>query len=151
MRSLETDQISIALRGEKIDKLLCKHGSIGYKMDSEDSESGSPILIRRNEYYHLVGIHICGKKGLGTGLQFDENIQRKVNSWVTCPEGTLDISNNSLDSKTFDMFTRLPWNNLVSLNLDNNNLMCTGMIVLTKITLPTLRELHICNNNIVKF
>jgi V8-like Glu-specific endopeptidase len=40
-------------------------------MPSYPTESGSPILIKRKEYYHIVGIHINSKKDLGSGLQFD--------------------------------------------------------------------------------
>lgn len=143
-------EMKFAIRGEKIDKLMCKYGSIGYKMDSSQSESGSPILIRRNEYFHIVGIHICGKKGLGSGLQFDEDMRKTINSWITVKEGRMNLSEKAIDSKAMSLLVSRDWQYLTILNLDNNHLMSAGLIVLTKESWPVLRELHVCNNEIAK-
>lgn len=40
----------------------------------------------------MVGIHICGAKGLGSGLQFDERIRGDINSWVCSCVGSIDLS-----------------------------------------------------------
>lgn len=47
----KNEQIEYNLRGQKIDMLICKSSSLGYKMQSFASEAGSPIMIRRNEEY----------------------------------------------------------------------------------------------------
>lgn len=70
------------MRGEKISALVCKDSAFGYKMESFPSEVGSPIMVRRNEYYQIVGMHMGGKKGLSCGLQFDEQIRNHLNSWL---------------------------------------------------------------------
>ena len=40
----------------------------------------------------MVGIHINGIKGLGCGLQFDDQIRNDINSWIEHIEGEIDIS-----------------------------------------------------------
>ena len=80
------------MRGQKIEKLVCKNRAIGYTMDTTQSECGSPILVRRNEYYHVVGLHIYGKKGLSTGIQIDEALRKSINIWICVTEGKMNLS-----------------------------------------------------------
>jgi hypothetical protein len=77
-------------------------------------------------------------------------MRKTINSWVSVPEGRLNLSGKELDTKAFSLLTNYDWRNLVILNVDNNHLMLAGLLVLTKITWPVLRELHACNNEIVK-
>lgn len=62
----------------------------------------------------------------------------------------MNLSSQGLDWKTITHFTPKDWQNLTILNLDNNRLMSSGLIVLTKSSWPALRELHMCNNEIGK-
>lgn len=51
--------------------MFCKNSALGYKMESQPSECGSPLVVRRGDYCQTIGIHINGTKGLSCGLQFD--------------------------------------------------------------------------------
>lgn len=144
----EGGETRLALRGERIDRLACKDGSMGYRMESSPTECGSPILVRRQEHFHLVGMHICGKKELGTGLQLDEAVRVELNSWLSTTEGRLDLSGKGLEEKALAVLASGDWRNLVVLNLDCNKLANGGLLALTRATWPVLRELHACSNEI---
>ena len=144
----EGGEARLALRGEKIDRLACKDGSMGYRMESSASECGSPILVRRQEHFHLVGMHICGKKELGTGLQLDEAVRASLNSWLSTTEGRLELSGKGLEEKALAVLASGDWRNLVVLNLDCNRLANGGLLALTRASWPVLRELHACSNEI---
>jgi hypothetical protein len=62
----------------------------------------------------------------------------------------MDLSEKGLDWKSLSLLNWVDWTNLTLLNLDKNNLVCSGLVILTKGCWPVLRELHVCNNRIVK-
>lgn len=61
---------------------MVKNAALGYKMSNFNGFSGGPILALKDHYYQVVGIHINGRKGVNSGLQFDEQIRNDINSWV---------------------------------------------------------------------
>ena len=50
---------------------MVKNAALGYKMHHKKGYVGGPILIKKDDNYQIVGIHINGIKGLSCGLQFD--------------------------------------------------------------------------------
>jgi hypothetical protein len=51
----------------------------------------------------------------------------------------MDLPGKELNSKALTLLNSKDWRNLTKLNLDNNNLVCSGLIVLTKSVWPVLR------------
>ena len=63
---------------------MVKNAALGYKMHHKKGYVGGPILIKKDNHYQIVGIHINGIKGLSCGLQFDEQIRNDINYWLGC-------------------------------------------------------------------
>lgn len=86
-------------------------------MECLPSETGSPILVRRNEYYQVVGLHLSGRKELSSGVQFEESMREVINGWIKQTEGFLNLANCSISFREIDLLSSLPWHTIAIINL----------------------------------